>query len=248
MIVAFHGFMGTGADFSPLKDCLHTSMDMPDLVGHGSHLPFDPIKYSTASQVAHWKERIPYGSVIMGYSMGGRLALQLATAYPEHFAGLIVIGGTPGIADHQERALRARWDRQQAKKLRKKGMAEFYRTWQTLPIIASQQAILPKILDPMIARRLRQKPELLALSMLHFGTGTMPDCWERLQYLQMPVLLMVGENDAKYRGIARNMQRQIPQAELAVIPDVGHCAHLEGIAPSTAVIHEFLVRNTLEGH
>ena len=65
--------------------------------------------------------------------------------------------------------------------------------------------------------------------MTHFGTGTMPDCWDALPNLTVPTLLMVGEADPKYRGIASQMMDRLSEdsVEYAVISGVGHCAHVE---------------------
>ena len=81
MIVALHGFMGSGEDFSPLRECLSIPLKAPDLVGHGSHLSTNPKDFELEQQLLYWSTRIPQGAVLLGYSMGGRLALQFALQY-----------------------------------------------------------------------------------------------------------------------------------------------------------------------
>ena len=245
MLFALHGFMGSGADFDPLRLRLSIPFTAPDLVGHGEHATFDTQCYTTASQVEYWIERIPKGSVLMGYSMGGRLALQLAVSYPEHFAALIVIGGTPGIEDVKLRHERSQWDLQQAQRLVTEGTRTFYEYWRTLPIIASQSSIPQKVFEPMVHRRLNQDPTMLGLSMIHFGTGTMPNCWSKLKLLTMPILLVVGESDQKYRLIAESMLTTLPNGKISIIQRAGHCAHLENIAHSCTEIQRFLRQNSL---
>ena len=247
MIVAFHGFMGVGVDFQPLAMRLDIEVQAPDLIGHGAHHSMNAEDYKTDAQVAYWKERIPKGAILMGYSMGGRLALQLATRHPSHFSGLIIIGGTPGLKRIEERSHRMRWDSQQVQRLRREGMVQFVDYWQQLPIIATQQNIPDDIRQSMLTRRREQDPSMLALSMLHFGTGKMPSCWDDLDTLTMPTLLMVGESDVKYQRIAEQMMHCLPNARLSIVPNAGHCAHLEHLEWSATMIQSFSlsIRNNI---
>jgi pimeloyl-ACP methyl ester carboxylesterase len=64
----------------------------------------------------------------------------------------------------------------------------------------------------------------------------MTPLWDRLGELVMPVLVIVGEGDEKFRAIAERMAAAIPRAEVAVIPGVGHAAHLEAPDSVAAVI------------
>ena len=77
--------MGVGVDFR-LGHRLDIEVHTPDLIGHGAHHSMNAEDYKTDAQVAYWKERIPKGAILIGYSMGGRLALQLATRHPSHFS------------------------------------------------------------------------------------------------------------------------------------------------------------------
>jgi pimeloyl-ACP methyl ester carboxylesterase len=68
------------------------------------------------------------------------------------------------------------------------------------------------------------------------GTGVLPSLWGRLDELAMPVTLMVGERDQKFRQIAEQMRESIPRCELVVVPGVGHAVHLQAPGPVAAVI------------
>lgn len=240
MILAFHGFMGSGADFDPLAVRLDVDFEAPDMIGHGTNHSMNPVDYNSNVQVDYWIQRIPKGSILIGYSMGGRLALQLATRYPTHFAGLIVIGGTPGLRESGKIIKRVQWDASQAHRLLQDGIVPFVDYWQQLQIISTQSNIPFEIRGPMIERRLQQDPAMLALSMQHFGTGTMPSCWDDLEHLTMPTLLMVGEQDPKYQQIANEMMFYLPNAQLSIVPNAGHCAHLENLDWSANVIQFFV--------
>ena len=246
-IVVFHGFMGVGADFEPFVDAcgLEIDIEAPDLIGHGSFQCDDPAEYSLDAQLEYWSVRIPKGSVLIGYSMGGRLALHFACRYPEHLSGLVLIGSTPGIEDPDEKVSRQKWDASQADRIRELGIEGFYNEWQRLPIISTQQRVDPDIRSRMKANRLAQNIEGLANSMIQFGTGTMPDCWDTLPTLALPILLMVGEEDAKYRRIASRMMVRLPEdsVDCAIISGTGHCAHLESMSESSRVLKQWLKRH-----
>ena len=244
-IFAFHGFMGVGEDFEPFADACGLDFETPDLIGHGSFQCDDPMHYSLDAQLEYWFGRIPEGSILIGYSMGGRLALQFACRYPDLLSGLVLIGTTPGIADLDERKIRQKWDGSQVDRIRELGVEGFYNEWQRLPIIATQQRIDPDIQTKMKANRLAQSIEGLATSMTHFGTGTMPDCWDALPNLTVPTLLMVGDEDAKYRGLASQMMDRLSKdsVEYAVISCGGHCAHLESMSESAHVLKQWLKRH-----
>ena len=124
-MVAFHGFMGVGADFNPLADRLGMSMYTPDLIGHGAFQSGNPLDYTLETQLSYWAASLPNRFTLIGYSMGGRLALQFALRYPERLSGLVLIGATPGIVDPKERAKRVLWDRKQAQSIRTLGVKRF---------------------------------------------------------------------------------------------------------------------------
>ncbi len=236
--------MGVGEDFEPFAQACGVEIEAPDLIGHGIFQCDDPTQYSLDAQLTYWENRIAKGSILIGYSMGGRLALQFACRYPERLAGLVLIGATPGIRHPLERTKRQQWDRRQAEHIRDMGVEQFYQQWQQLPIIATQQRIDLAIQMKMKVNRLTQSIEGLVNSMTHFGTGTMSDCWEALPSLNMPILLMVGEEDAKYRGIANQMIDRLPEGtvDCVVISGAGHCVHLEQISESADVFKQWLQR------
>ena len=234
--------MGVGADIEPFADACGLDIEAPDLIGHGTFQCDDPAEYSLDAQLEYWSVRIPKGSVLIGYSMGGRLALQFACRYLHHLSGLVLIGATPGLQNRTERIDRQTWDHKTAERIRRLGVERFYNEWQKMPIISTQQQIENDTKIEMRAHRMMQSVEGLANSMTHFGTGTMPDCWGALSGLTLPTLLMVGEKDVKYREIAGQMLARLPEetAECSIILDSGHCAHLEQVLESADVLKKWL--------
>jgi len=167
--------------------------------------------------------------------MGGRIALHAALTLRGLITRLVLIGVSPGLADPVERDARRAADDALADRIEAIGIEAFVREWSAQPLFAD----LPRgIADGADADRLRNTATGLAAALRGLGTGVMPSLWDRLGELVLPVDLVVGERDAKFRGIAERMAAALPDARLHVIPGAGHAVQLE--APDAIV--ELLAR------
>jgi 2-succinyl-6-hydroxy-2,4-cyclohexadiene-1-carboxylate synthase len=156
--------------------------------------------------------------------MGGRLALYIATHYPERVQSLTLISASPGLKTEAEREARRKADNELADKIEKNGMAWFVDYWEISRLWDSQS---PELKAQLRENRLKNNPIGLANSLRGIGTGVMPSLWEKLADLPIPVKLIVGELDSKFVAINQEMVSLIPNADLTIIPDAGHAAHLE---------------------
>lgn len=243
-IIALHGFTGSGADFDILRHhAPDWSWNTPDLPGHGCHpatLPADATMNVAVSQVCRVADECSQLPVLVGYSMGGRVALQAAVRHPERWRALILVGATPGIDDLNQAADRRAADESLARKIDLYGPRPFLDEWSKLPLIASQRNMPQPWRDQRDQRQRHLRGDGLAASLRGMGTGSMPAVWHRLSELSMPVLLVTGEFDEKFRSIADTMVRQLPRATHVVMPDVGHAACLESPVAFLAVARSFL--------
>ena len=249
-IVALHGFTGSGEDFGPLAPLLEREFLAPDLPGHGgAQASMSAASYSMERAVGGLAELLDRRAaapavfmrpVLLGYSMGGRIALSFAAAFPERLAALVLVGASPGLADEEARAARRAADSALADRIEAEGVLAFAERWAKHPIIASQARITQPYLREMRRRRLGNRPWGLANSLRGVGTGAMPSVWGALPDLRVPTLLLTGEEDLKFRGIAREMRALMPEARHEVIPGAGHCAHLERPEATAAAIQTFL--------
>ncbi|MDQ6805422.1 MAG: alpha/beta fold hydrolase, partial [Actinomycetota bacterium] len=135
----------------------------------------------------------------------------------------------PGIADPAERAARRAADEALAAEIERASIEEFAARWAATPVLAGQP---PEVRAAAHADRLRSAPAGLAGALRGLGTGALPSLWGRLAEVSMPVVLMVGEGDEKFRAIGEQMAAGIPRAELEVVEGAGHAVHLE--APERA--------------
>ncbi|HEX7146496.1 MAG TPA: alpha/beta fold hydrolase, partial [Actinomycetota bacterium] len=171
-----------------------------------------------------------------GYSLGGRLCLRLALDRPDLVPALVLIGASPGIGDPGGRAERREADEGLARRVERDGVGAFLDGWRAGPRFAS----LPEAAAGR-EERLANTAEGLAYALRRLGTGAQEPLWDRLGGLAPPVLLVAGEHDAKFAGIAREMAAAIgPSAEVALVPGAGHAVHLERPADTAALVEEFL--------
>lgn len=241
VVTALHGFTGHPDDFEPLRERLPQHVWRgPVLYGHGPQAPRQPARdpwTATASGVL--SDLVP-GSIVVGYSMGGRIALEVARQDQRvsAVAALVLIGATPGIEEPGARAARRAQDFALAEHIESVPLGDFLDEWSQKPIIASQQAIPSPYRERMRARKTALVPWGLANSLRGVGTGSMPSLWGDLP--RVPTLLLTGERDTKFAAIAERMVALMPNAAHVQLPGVGHCAHLEAPERAAQVIRRFL--------
>ncbi len=179
-------------------------------------------------------------AAVLGYSMGGRVALQFALAAPERIAALVLESASPGIEDAGERAARVAADRTLADDIERDGLEAFVDRWEALPMWATQAALPDAVRQRLRAQRLRNSTSGLANSLRGMGAGAQEAVLGRLGELSMPVLLIAGEHDAKYRQLARDMRERIPDAQINIVEGAGHAVHLERPGAFAPLVKEFL--------
>jgi 2-succinyl-6-hydroxy-2,4-cyclohexadiene-1-carboxylate synthase len=203
----------------------------PDLPGHGLAAERRPASFAACA--AYVRALSGERSTLVGYSMGGRIALFTALALPGLVERLVLVGASPGIADAAEREERRRADESLADRLSSMGIEEFAREWGGQELFAGQGE---RVAAAAHADRLRNTPEGLAAALRGLGTGVMPPLWDRLGSLAMPVTLVVGERDAKFRAVAGRMGPMIPRSRVVVVDGVGHAVQLEAPEAVAAAI------------
>jgi 2-succinyl-6-hydroxy-2,4-cyclohexadiene-1-carboxylate synthase len=198
-IFFLHGLLGSSVDWVPvcsdLSDHLCIGVDLP---GHGD----SPFTESFNEELL----KIAPKCHLVGYSMGGRLAMGFAAAYPERIASLTLISAHFGLPE-SERAARLKIDELWAKRLLELPIGEFLDLWYDQPIFRTLNK------ERMRTLRGKQNVKELAKSLLHYSVARQP-------IYQPSGKLLVGEWDEKFLALYRNHNPQI-------IAKAGHAAHLE---------------------
>jgi len=243
-----HGFTGSAAGWGLHLDTLAAyglrviALDLP---GHGqSDAPKDPRRYS----IEHCRQDILAAlqqlgvskgqAILLGYSMGGRIALY--TAFASFFRALILESASPGLADPGEREQRHLSDETLAASIERDGVPAFIERWENLPLFASQKTLPLDCREKLHQQRLQNSATGLAQSLRGVGTGVQSSLYAQLPTLNIPVLLIAGELDAKFTTIARHMAQALPQSQLHIIPAAGHTVHLERPQAFASLVGNFV--------
>jgi 2-succinyl-6-hydroxy-2,4-cyclohexadiene-1-carboxylate synthase len=252
-LLCLHGFTGAASTWEPFAGAWPgRGIVAVDLIGHGaSDAPVDPARYSiecavddlTAVLDALGIER----AAVLGYSMGGRVALHLALVAPGRVEALILESASPGIDDPGERAARVRSDEELAAFIEREGVEAFVDRWESVPLFATQRSLPHAVYARQRAQRLANHPRGLANSLRGMGAGAQEPLWSRLGEIRVPTLLIAGALDEKYRALAREMAELMPDAGAVIIPDAGHATHLEKPGEFARAVGAFLEARSLAG-
>ena len=231
-ILFLHGFMGSAADWTGAIATLDERFYCvaPDLPGHGASLGLPPECYTMEGTMRALLDLLDdldiERAALVGYSMGGRLALYLALRHPARCLRLFLESASPGIESEAEREARRRSDEEKALRLEKGDLESFLDYWYRQPLFAPL-ARREGLLQETIGARLRNDPTELARSLRGMGAGEQAPMWGRLGALRVPALAVAGELDERYAGIARLMASVNPLFRAAVVTGTGHSVRLE---------------------
>jgi 2-succinyl-6-hydroxy-2,4-cyclohexadiene-1-carboxylate synthase len=165
------------------------------------------------------------------------VALHAALAHPDAVDGLVLIGATGGIDDPAERSERRRADERLAARLERIGVEAFVDEWLAMPMFRG--------LDEASAQRddrLRNTAAGLASSLRSTGTGTQEPLWGRLGEIRVPVLVLAGQHDQKFRALGERLAARLPHATYRVVSGAGHSVHLERPDETVAAVVAWLDR------
>jgi 2-succinyl-6-hydroxy-2,4-cyclohexadiene-1-carboxylate synthase len=246
-VVILHGFTGSCASVDGIARGLrdrHRTLRI-DLIGHGaSDAPTALAPYAFDRCVAQVADvvvaLIEEPAHVVGYSLGGRLALALAAARPGLVKSVTTIGARAGLDDAAEREERVRDDEALAEAIERDGVPAFVERWMALPLFASQRRLGAERLARARAQRLENRAHGLANSLRGMGAGAQPPLRAGLPGLTAPACLVVGEEDERFHAIADDLAAALPDARVEVVPAAGHAAHLENEVAFLRGLREFL--------
>ncbi|MGE5181351.1 MAG: alpha/beta fold hydrolase [Acidobacteriota bacterium] len=213
-----HGFAGSPAAW----DDVRAAWALPDeplavaLPGHGG----GPVRATWDDNLAQVADALAGCDVVVGYSLGARIALGLVVT--GKLPRGVLIGVNPGIRD-EERPSRHEFDAAWTRLLREQGMAAFADRWQAQPLFATQSRAPASRRASRREHRLALDPEQLAQSLEVMGLAAMPDYWGAMSAHRDRIALLAGAEDAKYVAISQ----ALPAASFEPIEGSGHDPTLE---------------------
>jgi len=221
-LTLLHGFTNTSETWGSFRTQLQQAygVEALDLPGHGRN---HAIRQNLVDYGRFLAEQLIDPTVLIGYSLGGRVALHGALEQPRGLRGLVLIGATAGIEDDQEREARRQSDNQLAEGLRHSNdLQAFLERWLDGPLFSRLRDE-----DRHLSGRLQNTVEGLASSLELMGVGTQVPLWSELHRISVPTLVLAGEEDAKFTVLGQRLAEAIPHAEFCSIPGAGHAVHLE---------------------
>jgi len=241
-LIFLHGFMGSSQDWLNVTKQLESELFciLIDLPGHGCNRRLLHYGWQeTARAISAVMDVLNLRQAgIMGYSMGGRIALYTVLHNQYRFSFLIIESATPGLREEDDRETRRLWEDNIVQQLRTTPYDTFLAQWYAQPLFAglSNHPEFPQLL----ARRLNNDPLALATAFQNLATSTQPDLWPLLEKLNIPLLLLAGEKDTKYQQILRRFQLSVPQASWQILNGCGHHIHFEQPERFTTIVRSFI--------
>jgi 2-succinyl-6-hydroxy-2,4-cyclohexadiene-1-carboxylate synthase len=231
-VTLLHGFTQSGRSWRELISKMPDGRRwiVPDLRGHGE------------TQIAHdtpcsmdgclsdlemlWDHLGIERTHLVGYSMGGRLALHVAVHRPRRLLSLLTIGAHAGL-DEDAREGRRRGDESLAERIERDGIEAFVNYWGGLPLFAGLERRGPAYVAQVHAERLQNHVAGLACSLRGMGAGVMEPLWDELQSVTVPCTFVAGQLDHGYVASARRLAAAVPNGRVEIVLRAGHAVHQE---------------------
>lgn len=238
-VVLIHGFLGDKSDWQEILSKLPDSFFYIaiDLPGHGeSAAPIPTLTQLAQSLNNLLKQLTNQPCILIGYSMGGRVALHFAERHPDSIKAIGLLSASLGIQDEHEKSTRYASDLALANEIEKRSMKKFIETWYRLPLFGNlrHHDHFPAFLE----KRLSNSPQAVAQALRQFSVANHGYFGHLIK--TFPSLYIAGELDEKYVQVCHDIQQLNPHAGCHVVPDCGHAVHIE--TPNTVgkLMRDFL--------
>lgn len=251
-LLFLHGFLGSSDDWRPTMERFENSRYClaVDLPGHGKTRVKDSDDLyrfeNIAEQLLNWLDAVDIENAdLVGYSMGGRLALYMLISYPERFGKCVLESASPGLESSSDRTDRIEYDNNLADRLLAQPLETFLSDWYDQPLFQSLKS-QPERIKELINSRKNGDRGGMARALRGMSTGRQPSLWGDLAKIQTDVRLIVGADDHKFVSIAQEMQKRSEKIDISIVGKSGHNVHLEQPRRFFDILSDFLKINTGE--
>src|SRR5215207_7710306 len=218
MVLFIPGFMQRGDAWRPVAELLPERYPST-LLDHREH-SFE----GRLREIAGAASPPDVSPVLVGYSLGGRLALRAVLREPGRYAGLVTVSATAGIDEPVSRGARAEADERLAAWMEASRIEDVVGVWERQPLFADQSDALVEQQRP---GRLSQDPAALALLLRTAGQGVLEPVWHDLLRLELPLLAIAGGRDDGYVRAARRIAETAPRGRAVIVEEAGHAPQLQ---------------------
>lgn len=226
----FHGFLGLPSMWRDVHRALGEPVaESTILPGHGPEPWFPPPPQDFASAVDAIASSLPFSdaAIVVGYSMGARIALALTLGHPHLVKGAVLVGVDPGIERDAEREDRRRWEDEWASRALSLDAGAFADAWAELPIFESQRDLPVDVKARLRTQRSSHTPRGVAWAMRALGTGRMPSLWSEMALGRAPLTIITGARDVKFTEKSRAICDRSKSARHIIAEGSGHNVVLE---------------------
>ena len=247
-----HGFTQSGRSWREVISTMPAGWRWvaPDLRGHGETRtrPGAPCTMDacTGDLELLWDHLGIERSHVVGYSMGGRLALHVATRRPERILSLLTIGAHAGLEEEGAREGRRQGDEALAQRIEVDGLEAFVNYWSALPLFAGLERRGPSFVAQLRAERMSNTAAGLAASLRGMGAGVMVPLWNDLRRVTVPGTFVAGQLDHGYVASARRLASAVPNGRVEIVLRAGHAVHQERPVAFARVLAAHLEASTPE--
>jgi len=219
-----HGFMGQSTDWGPVLLHLRNFFSERNTPQFHMHNLWKDLEALPGPSLKNWGLRFtqklpPSGNVLIGYSMGGRLAMHFPVWEQRKISGIILIAAHTGILQESEKEARLTSDQSWARKFLEEPWDAVTGEWNRQPVFAHDKMRPPR-------REQDFSKPLLASALTHWSLGKQDDMTQRLKEFQCPIHYIYGDRDEKFAGLAKSIQMRVPNLRVHGVPG-GHSCHFQ---------------------
>lgn len=211
-LYCLHGFLGNGKDWSMLSALKDVEIIAPDLFMEES--PLLPLwDWADAFHQKYIEGKAP--GLLVGYSLGGRLAMHLLAKFASSFFGAVIISAHPGLSGQSLKSARLKEDARWADDFEKASWDSLMERWNARSVFVSDVSTPTR--EEKSLKRAR-----LAEALRIWSLGNQDNLKEAIEQVELPILWMAGERDQKYAEIARKMRLAHLESQILIVNESGH--------------------------